>query len=264
MLQHSKGMVTQFEELTDAQWQVMEKYLPVQRKRTLCLRQVSNAILYILRSGCQWRNLPQSYPNWQAVYYYFFRWKQDGCLGQLNRALNILDRLNQDREAHPSLLCIDSQSVKLAPMIFEDRGTDAAKQVNGRKRQVAVDSGGRLWAVHVHAANDHDSRAGCHLLWHLKQVRARLKVVLTDSGYRGRFADWVTKMGLSFEVASKPPNVRGFVPVKTRWVVERSFAWLNFFRRVTKDYEHTAESSESWLLWANCALMLNRISTNTE
>lgn len=84
--------------------------------------------------------------------------------------------------------------------------------------------------------------------------------MLTDYANRGLFAERVTKMGLVFQVASRPPTARGFVPVKKRWVIERTFAWLNYFRRVTKDYEHTAEGPETWLLWANCAIMLNRIA----
>ncbi|RRB09832.1 IS5 family transposase, partial [Larkinella knui] len=153
MLQHNRGMITQFNELTDTQWQVIENYLPTQRKRRLCLRQVTNAIFYILRTGCQWRNLPVCYPHWQAVYYYFTKWKREGCLNRLNQALNRRDRITQGREPTPSLICVDSQSVKLAPLLSEQRGIDAAKKVNGRKRQIIVDTGGRLWNVYVHAAN---------------------------------------------------------------------------------------------------------------
>lgn len=254
-------MVTQYQALTDAQWQVITLYLPVQRKRQVKLRDVVNAILYILRTGCQWRNLPAGFPAWPAVYYYFYRWKQNGCLEKLNLALNKADRVREGRLPTPSLICIDSQSVKLAPGIFEDRGFDASKLVNGRKKQVAVDTDGRIWAVYVHAANEHDSRAACHLLWYLKTFDQRLEKVLTDRAYRGRFAEHVARMGLVFEVSSKPPSYVGFIPCKKRWVVERTFSWLNYYRRVTKDYEHTAESSEAWILWTNCALILNRVMT---
>lgn len=225
-------MVTQFDELTDTQWQIIAKYLPVQRKRELDIRHVVNAIFYVLRTGCQWRNLPKNFPHWQAVYYYFDCWKKDCRLEKLSQALNKVDRKQQGREETPSLVCVDSQSVKLAPSVFEERGLDTHKKVNGRKRQImpgrrAVDSGGRIWRVFVHAANESDSIAGCHLLWNIAELGDRLGKVLTDCSYRGRFEKVVTKLKLSFEVASKPPLARGFVPVKIRWVVERTFSWLN-------------------------------------
>jgi transposase len=112
-----------------------------------------NALLFIVRTGCQWRNLPSKWPNWQAVYYYFDKWKTNGLLEKINKALNKLNRKLQGRDEWPSILCIDSQSVKLSPMIYENRGVDANKKVNGRKRQLLVDSSGRLWAAHVHAVN---------------------------------------------------------------------------------------------------------------
>ena len=239
---------------------VIENYLPTQRKRRLCLRQVTNAIFYILRTGCQWRNLPQTYPHWQAVYYYFVKWKQDGRLNQLNQALNQRDRIAQGRQATPSLVCVDSQSVKLAPLLSEQRGIDAAKKVNGRKRQIVVDTGGRLWSVYVHAANQADSQAGVPVLKGIEAWNQRLQKVITDSAYEGLFANVVKQQQLLFEVSSKPFWLKGFIPLRKRWVVERTFAWFNHFRRITKDYEQTTSSAESWLLWANCALMLNRLA----
>lgn len=259
MLLNKVGMMTQYRALTDAQWQSIAYLLPVQRKRKLALRQVVDALLYLVRTGCQWRNLPTNFPHWQAVYYYFDRWKHNGVIDQLNQALNQVDRKSEGRAATPSLVCADSQSVKLAPMVFEDRGFDAHKKVNGRKRQVLVDSDGRIWCAYVHAANRSDSSGGCGLLLQLPGWDSRLKKVLADSAYRGRFSEFAQRCELVFEVASRRPLAAGFIPVKKRWVVERTFAWLNYYRRVTKDYEHTTESAEAWLLWANCAIILNRI-----
>lgn len=103
-------MTKQFTELTDYQWAAISPFLPLKRKRKLDLCQVMNAILWLLRTGCQWRNLPKQYPHWQAVYYYFDRWKTDGTLEQINRALNQLDREQEEREAFPSVFCVDSQT----------------------------------------------------------------------------------------------------------------------------------------------------------
>jgi transposase len=227
----------------------MRCVLPVQRKRCLCLRRVVDAVLYVCRSGCQWHNLPAEYPAWTAVYYYFYRWQRTGLWQQLNTLFNALDRVGHGRQACPSLLCADSQSVRLAPRIYEHRGLDAGKLVNGRKRQLLVDTGGLIWAAHVHAANGHDSRAGLHLLPHRPWWAWRLRAVLTDNGYRGQFAQHLTTLGVRHEPASHPPLAKGFVPVAKRWVVERTFTWLTGFRRLAIDYEYTP---------ANISLCLNR------
>ena len=238
----------------------MRCVLPVQRRRRLCLRRVVEAIFYVCRSGCQWRNLPREYPAWTAVYYYFYRWQRTGLWQRLNTLVNALDRLAQQRQACPSLLCADSQSVRLAPRIHEHRGLDGGKWVNGRKRQILVDTGGRIWAAHVHAANGHDSAGAVVLLPHRPWWAWRLQAVLTDNGYRGRFAQHLASLGLRHELASRPPSVRGFVPVAKRWVVERTFAWLTGFRRLAIDYEYTPASHVAWLLLANITLCLNRMA----
>ncbi|TLM92975.1 IS5 family transposase [Hymenobacter jeollabukensis] len=252
-------MVDGYQPLTDSQWQGMLRLLPVQRKRRLCLRRVVDAVLYVCRTGCQWRSLPAAFPKWTAVYYYFRRWQQDGTLQRLNRALNEADRQAHGQAASPAVLCLDSQSVKLAPRIAEHRGTDGGKCVNGRKRQVLVDRQGRVWACRTHAANQHDSRGAAPLLLERRQWGPRLTTVVTDRAYRGHFAEGLLARGLRHEVSSRPPSVRGFVPVGCRWVVERTFAWLNFFRRLAMDYEYTPESHAAWILWANVTLCLNRL-----
>jgi transposase len=252
-------MTKQFKELTDSQWDAISPFLDIKRKRKLSLRSVVNALLYLVRTGCQWRNLPDKYPNWRAVNYYFERWKQDGTLILMNDQLNKLDRLRSDRSASPSLMCVDSQSVKLSPMIYEDRGLDNHKKVNGRKRQLLVDTGGRLWRVIVHAANRHDGPAGSELLEDTGAFGERLEKILGDDAYSGQFAKKAQEKGFVFEKASRAESAKGFVPVAKRWVVERTIAWTNFFRRIVKDYEYTVLSSATWLILANLTIMLQRI-----
>ena len=253
-------MTTQWQPLTDYQWAAISPFFNLQRKRKHDLRQILDVILWLLRTGCQWRNLPPGWPHWQAVYYYFDQWKGKGTFEQINAALNQLDRLHKNRQADPSVLCIDSQSVKLSPMIDNYRGTDAHKRINGRKRTFAVDTQGRLWVADVDAANQADGQLGKQLipsiLW---RVGARLEKVFGDQAYNGIFADELAGWSIDFEKASRPESARGFVPVAKRWVVERSIAWTNFFRRVTKDYEHTVSSSVNWLYLANIQIMLQRI-----
>ncbi|MCP4442211.1 MAG: IS5 family transposase, partial [Aureispira sp.] len=157
------------EPLTDDQWEVIKGNLNWQRKRKLSLRKIFDAILWITRTGSQWRNMESKYPPWQAVYYYFYKWSRNGLLKELNFALNSWARIQQSRARHPSLGIVESQSVKLAPLIYEYRGIDGHKLVNGRKRQLLVDVLGRIWKVAVHPANIHDSKGGLLLLEDLKK-----------------------------------------------------------------------------------------------
>ncbi len=237
----------------------MSSFFNLKRKRKLCLRAVSNAILHILRTGCQWRNLPGCFPHWRAVNYYFEQWKKDGTFEAVNHALNAGDRVREGREPSPSLLCVDTQSIKLSPFIFEHRGTDAHKKINGRKRHLLVDTGGRLWAARVGPANTHDGREGCALIARRAWWMHRLEKILGDGSYTGGFARQAGEIGVVFERASRPESATGFVPVALRWVVERSIAWTNFFRRLVKDYEYTVESSVAWLVLANITIMIQRL-----
>ncbi|GAC1604694.1 MAG: hypothetical protein NVS3B25_33990 [Hymenobacter sp.] len=165
------------------------------------------------------------------------------------------------RAATPSLVCLDSQSVRLAPRIFEHRGLDGGKRVNGRKRQILNDVDGRILACRVHAANGHDGGEARHLLPRRPVWGTRLRTVVTDKSYRGRFAQHLSRLGLGHQVGSRPPSPRGFVPVAKRWVVERTFAWLTGFRRLAIDYEFTPRSHETWLLLANLSMCLTRLTS---
>ena len=220
--------------------------------------QVANGVTYLLNGqiGRPFTGTPARY--------YFDQWKTTGVYQKMNDELNKLDRMNEAREALPSALCADSQSVKLAPLIFEDRGLDPNKKINGRKRQWLVDMGGRLWRTTVHAANGADGPSATVLLEDLDEISHRLDLFFGDMAYNGVFADAVVGGGYRYEKASKPESKKGFIPVKGRWVVEPvrrcgSIAWTNFFRRIVKDYEHTVSSSESFLYLANSLIMLQRI-----
>lgn len=258
-------MTKQWEPLTDYQWAAISPFFDLDRKRRHDLRQIMDCILWLLRTGAQWRNrLPAGLP-WQTVYYYFDRWKKAGLFEQMNTALNQLDRQQQGREPTPSVLCIDSQSVKLAPLRGEFRGLDAHKCVNGRKRTLVVDTQGRLWAVSVRAADEADGMLGADLVPHIgKQCGPRVEKVVGDRAYNGVFAEAARRLGLAYEQASRPESARGFVPIAKRWVVERSIAWTNFFRRLVKDYEYTLSSSVSWLYLANTQIMLQRMQTYSQ
>lgn len=157
-------MTKQWGPLTDYQWAAISPFFNLQSKRKHDLRKILDCILWLLRTGSRWRNIHPDWLPWQAVYYYFDQWKRSGLFEQMNVILNQLDRQQQGREPFPSVLCIDSQSVKLLPMSCEYRGMDAHKRVNGRKRTFVVDTQGRLWFVDVDAANRADGSLGVPLV----------------------------------------------------------------------------------------------------
>lgn len=252
-------MTKQFERLTDSQWEAISDIF-TKRKRSISLRDVVNALLYMVRTGCQWRNLPSEYPNWTAVNYYFEEWKSKGVIESINVRLNSKDRQLELRESTPSLLCVDSQSVKLAPMMEKDRGIDGNKYVNGRKRVFLVDTGGRLWGALAHAANIADGKGGLPLLEKLNGVAERLEKFLGDTAYNGIFAQAVKEKGYKYEKSARiggnadptidqPKSGKKFIVEPKRWVVERSIAWTNFFRRITKDYERIVGGRPVNLRW---------------
>ena len=252
-------MVTQFNELTDSQWEVIKEFLPTQRKRKLELRKVIDSILWVVRTGTQWRNLPycRLCPyKWQSVYYYFYKWTKDGTFEVINTATNYHERKRVGKLSDPSLMCADSQSIKLAPMIFEDRGIHGGKKINGRSRQILVDTLGLVWCTAVHAANIADTVGGCHLIDKVHHCVSRLKKIIVDKGYKKQFMEYTTKHlpDVEIEVSSKPPGVKGFQLLPKRWVAERTFGCFNFFRRLVIDHEHSPRCAESMILLANISM----------
>lgn len=253
-------MVKQFKELTDFQWEVIEDLFPEQEMCDHNLRDVINAILWLLRTGCQWRNLDSKYPPWSAVYHHFSKWKRDNRFEKMNQRLNEIERYSHDRELTPSALCIDSQSVKVSSFIPEKVGVDGGKKIKGRKRHIVTDTMGLILGVIITSANVHDGKVGIKAFGKIEPLLGRVMKVFADGSYRGSFEEFIKKyIDAEVEISSRPPSEKGFVPVKIRWVAERTFGWFNFFRRLDKDYEKTVESSASWVLLANCQIILTRL-----
>ena len=247
--------------LSDAQWQIMKKSLEDGRSRQYDLRLILDCILEVLRTGTQWRNLKCTSFSWQLVYYYFRKWQKDGTVERLSNSLNQLERKRQGKKETPSLVCIDSQSIKTTAFIHQDKGIDGNKKIKGRKRHLLVDTLGLVWGVVIHKADQQDGSQAHLLVEHALGYLQRMQKVLVDGAYQKQFYDWVYDniVGLEVEVSSKPATQKGFVPIKWRWVVERTFGWTNFFRRLSKDYEKTIDSSKSWILWMNCQIIINRL-----
>jgi len=252
--------------LNDSQWELISQLLAntskdnkVGRPQQICLREILNAILYVVRTGCQWRMIPHDFPKWQTVYYHFRQWKIRGSWEQLHNMLYVQTRENEGREDSPSAAIIDSQSVKTTEA-GGPRGYDAGKKINGRKRHIIVDTLGLLLAVVVHTANIQD-RDGAKLVFMKIHGRfPRLKLIWADGGYRGRLIEWVQALGnWVLEIVKRPADQKGFVVLPRRWVVERTFGWLGRCRRLSKDYEELLETSETMVLIGMIHLMLRQL-----
>lgn len=256
-------------DLTDAQWAVLGPRIPPARPggrpRKTNMREVVNAIFYISREGCSWRALPHDFPPWKTVYNYFEDWKRDGVWDHFLTALRRGVRSAARREQTPRVACIDSQSVKTAGG-GEEVGTDGGKKVRGRKRHIVVDTMGLLLAVVVTAANVDDARAAQQLFAQLPgKDLPRLEVVQADNKYHNHELDrWLRVHHRPYRiwVVSRPPGERRFIPLRSRWVVERTFAWLGRYRRLSKDYEHLPESSEAVIKIAAIHHYLRRLCPN--
>jgi putative transposase len=250
-----------FTPLTNSQWKDIEKIVDTGRKRQNNLRRIVNAILKINRLGMQWRNLeekPYLYPPWQSVYYYFRKWQRTGVWSIILTFLVEKERVRQGRHRQASAVAVDSQSVKKGSLISLDTGIDGNKNVNGRKRHLAVDSLGLPLALHVSAANKHDGQQGIELLWQLEKASSRLELIRADHAYQGYFVECADYYNWTVEITQKPESQQGFIPQTGRWQVERSFAWFNFFRRLSKDYEKTVESSVTFMQLAFIDILLAR------
>jgi putative transposase len=237
-------------DLTDEQFALLEPLLP-RRKRTgrppADLREVLNAIFYLVRSGCQWRLLPHDFPPWSTVHTWYRRWRQDGTWDRLNDALVPQVRRQAGRDPSPRVTAVDSQSAKTTEMGGE-RGFDGGKKVKGRKRHIWVDSLGLLLAVLVTAANVQDGFAAGDLLHQrLWEDLPRLELVNADSQYRAESLQRAVFDLAPFRlrVVSRQEGSAGWEKLPQRWVVERTFAWLGRSRRLSKDYERLPESSEA-------------------
>jgi putative transposase len=226
-------------DISAQQWQLLEPHLPVAktggRKRTTNLREVINAMFYLIRAGCRWRLLPHNFPQWQTVYGYFRQWQKDGTWVKLNELLLQEVRLKARKNAKPSAGYLDSQSVKKAGK-GQESGYDGGKKINGRKRTILVYTMGMLLGAVVHNAHRSDHK-GLTLLGTLfAPLWQYLQLLWTDSTF-----------GWTLGVVSKKEGQKGFEVLPRRWVVERTFAWFGRYRRLNKDYKYSPTTSETML-----------------
>jgi putative transposase len=252
-------------DVSDAQWPLIEPHLPAPpgggRPPETDLRDVVDAVLYVLRTGCQWRYLPKDFPPKSTVWRYFDAWRRDGTLDTIHDQLRKKVRA-AEKPYHPrTTASVDSQSVDTTSG-GERRGRDNAKNVDGRKRHIVVDSMGLLLAVLVTAADVDDARAAAALFARLDgQPVSKVRTMYADSKYHNHALYlWVAgNAGYELAIVRRPEGSRGWVKLPIRWTVERTFAWLGRCRRLSKDREKSVLSSEAFVKLAMVHLMLNRL-----
>lgn len=228
------------------------------------LREVINAVCYVLKGGIQWRMMPSDCPRWQSVYGYFRRWRRDGTWRRIHDTLRAAVSRRAGRHKHPTAGCLDSQSARTTETAAaETRGCDWHKRVKGRKRHLLVDTLGLLLAVAVTAANVQDKVGALLVLSGRGGAGKKVRRVWADGAYRterGHLAAWLERHRIALTAVTPPEGQRGFQVLPRRWVVERTFRWLCQSRRLSKDYERLPGTSEALIFVAMTRLMLRRLA----
>ena len=252
-------------DLTDAQWEQIEPHVPKPkpggRPASVERREIVNAVLYLVREGITWRAMPHDFPDYRTVYHYFRIWRDDGTWQAIHDALRDDVRTTAGREASPSAAILDAQSVKTVEQAATCRGYDGGKRVKGRKRHLAVDTLGLLLVVVVTAANVNDRSGARRVAGGLLGRFSRLVTLFADAGYRSQpLTDWLQTLGgWTLEIVRGVSDREGMTVEPKRWIVERTFGWLNRYRRLSKDYEELPETSEVMILIAMTHLMVRRV-----
>lgn len=239
-------------DLSLSQWQRISSLLKVQRKSKWELQRIVEAIFYVCKNGCVWRDLPHDFPAWQTVYWYFQKWGRDGTWDLVSAEMTLSSRVGKGKKPCPSVVVIDSQSVKNTVTATQQVGVDGGKLVKGRKRFIITDTLGNLLWTQVTAANCYDGTTAAKF-WSVAAQRQPLldevRKVFADRTFGGTFNSEMSRQhGVKVEIPGVPIAQKGAVTIThIRWVVERSFAWIGNNRRLSKDFERKTDSSEHFI-----------------
>ena len=253
-------------DVSDVEWEFLLPYLYLMREdapqRDHPLRELFNALRYVIKTGCQWRFLPHDFPPWTAVYQQARRWCQAGVFETVAHDLRTVVRLLEGRAAEPRAMIVDSRTVQSTPDSGGRAGFDGAKKRKGSKVHSAVDTLGNLLAITVTAASEQDRAQVATLAAAVQEVTGgTIEVAYADQGYTGpAAAEQAQESSIQLEIVKHHEAKRGFVLLPKRWVVERTFGWLARFRRLARDYERLSTTLTNWHWLAFLALLLSRIN----
>nr|WP_245685358.1 IS5 family transposase [Streptomyces yerevanensis] len=257
-------------DMTDAEWSEVRDGLPVPtwlegrggQPEAYCHRQMIDAIFYVVDNGIKWRAMPADFPPWDRVYAFFRRWRERGLTAELHDRLR--DRVREDagRSPEPTAAIVDSQSVKGAATVpATSRGYDGGKKINGRKRHIVTDCLGLLLVVMVTATSITDRDAARTLRPRLRARFTKISLVWADGGYTGKLVTWARKkLQLTVQIVKRSDDMKGFVVLPRRWMVERTLGWLLNSRRLARDYERRCDTGEAMIHWSMIRLMTRRLA----
>jgi len=251
-------------DLSSKSWQIIEKMIPVQRKSKWDLRSIMNGILYVCKNGCVWRDLPSDFPTWQTVYWYYSKWVKEGVWENISSCLTVDYRVKKGKTPQPSVVIIDSQSVKNSSTSTEEVGIDGGKKIKGRKRFYIVDTLGNLVESFVCPANYYDGTTAIKK-WKIytfdNPLLDTVKSIYADGTFKGTFSRVMQQeMNIEVQIPKVPIAKKGNVEIhEKRWIVERTIAWVNNNRRMAKDYERKIENANAFILIANIRTIAKKI-----
>ena len=257
-------------DVSDAEWEFLVPYLTLMREdapqRSNDMREVFNAIRYVVKSGCHWRMLPHDLPEWTVVYQQARRWIQAGVFEQIAHDLRVILRLVSERDPQPSAAILDGRTLQSTPESGDRAGYDGAKKKKGSKVHVAVDTMGNLLALKVTAANEQEREQVAELAAKVQEATGgTVEIAFVDQGYTGEnAAKQASTAGIKLEVVKHTEAKKGFVLLPRRWVVERTFGWLGRFRRLTRDYERLAEVLAGWHWLAFLVVLIKRVVVESQ
>ena len=252
-------------DVSDAEWEFLTPYLTLMREdapqRNYAMRDLFNAIRYVVRTGIQWRMMPHDFPPWEAVYQQARRWLHAGVFETIAHDLRIIERILQERDEDPSAIILDARTIQSTPESGGRAGYDGHKKKHGSKVHIAVDTLGNLLSVVVTAANEQDRHHVGDLAQHVQEVTdGSVELAYVDQGYTGDgAANDAAEHEIELEIVKHTEAKKGFVLLPRRWVVERTFGWLGRFRRLARDYERLSDTLAGYHWVAAISLLLGRI-----